>query len=183
MLTTSCLLSSVICFFAVRFLFKQPIKNFLKDQAHMSTLMQMSKKSPWKSAFLIRFTFVSPCYKNYFSAIASIKFIHFIIFNLFHTSITTFFDTQIGRGLKNLEDINSYNVFENPLFTMATLFYFGSITFTIVMFCFLGKKTIEKVQSEQNSEANPKDVGLQDEEEGNYCDNDQAEMVTTAGDV
>lgn len=124
----------------------------------------LSERSPWLASFMIRFTYVTPCYKNYFSAIVNMNFVQFFSLGSFHVLLLIWFDLHIGRSLKSLDQLDSYNIFEDYLLAISAIFYFCTISYTVILFCFLGKKTIDKTLEEKELEAAEKEKELYDEE-------------------
>lgn len=110
---------------------------------------------------MIRFIYTTPCYKNYISGVIDINFWQFLIFGSFHLTLVFIFDFHIGHTLKSLDEIDSYNIFNDPLMTTSAVFYFCTTIYTIFIFCFLGKKTIDK-HNEEEDRADDKETQLCD---------------------
>jgi hypothetical protein len=89
------------------------------------------------------------------------------------------FDFHIGHTLKSLDEIDSYNIFDDPLLTTSAVFYFCTTVYTIFILCFLGKKTIDK-HNEEDDEAKEKETQLCDIENANEQEKDVSiETATT----
>lgn len=127
-------------------------------------IMNLSTRSPWLAAFMIRFTYVTPCYKNYFSAIVNVNFVQFFSLGSFHVLLLIWFDLHIGRSLKSIDQLDSYNIFEDYLLAISAIFYFCTISYTVILFCFLGKKSLDKTIEEKEQDAREKEKELYDEE-------------------
>ena len=162
MLAVSSLLTTIISFYSVRLIFRDKILAIIEQKSFFKMILDLSKRKPWLASFMIRFTYVTPCYKNYFSAIVNMNFIQFFSFGSFHVLLLIVFDLHIGRSLKSLDQLDSYNIFEDQLLAISAIFYFCTITYTVIIFCFLGKKTIDKTLEE--NEAKEKEKELCDEE-------------------
>ena len=173
MLISVNLVMSALVFFLLKFCFKKKIQKRFEKENIYQVLSKSSNTSPYKTATMIRLLKLPYAYKNFISSTISLGFRHFYIPAIFHIIISTIIDVNIGKSLKNLNDLENYSITKDFKMYYAIIYYLVSILFTFVAFTAFGIELKESFEEKKNynlekvNSVSTIDLSLSDGEEKN----------------